>query len=252
MFLYGIAQMTRDAMNLGYEGCQSEDIVNVRKTMAEGHANVPFLKIYALMSDGGADVPEHNLVASIVWYNNNCAGTAKEKVDGVAVNNEDFPKYGSKQEKMNYLTNLAKISLKAGNDLLTHYSLGWHWFEAGNVTFSGVTKNVVKHMIDIFNSTDMQTAYVLGDVILDRLQKGFDGTAATPPHVGGDNYYSYSTSQGKDTYFTLYLSRIEDLSNCPTTFFPRPECDGVMGWDVVGYQTEARMWEQVNMHSVYM
>lgn len=68
--------------------------------------------------------------------------------------------------------------MKAGNDLLTHYSLGWHWFEAGNVTFSGVTKNVVKHMIDIFNSTDMQTAYVLGDVILDRLQKGFDGTAA--------------------------------------------------------------------------
>ena len=62
------------------------------------------------MSDGGADVPEHNLVTSIVWYNNNCAGTAKEKVDGVAVNNEDFPKYGSKQEKMNYLTNLAKIS----------------------------------------------------------------------------------------------------------------------------------------------
>ena len=43
--MYGIAQMTRDAMNLGYEGCQSEDIVNVRKTMAEGHANVPFLKV---------------------------------------------------------------------------------------------------------------------------------------------------------------------------------------------------------------
>ena len=62
------------------------------------------------MSDGGADVPEHNLVLSIVWYNENCAITANEKVDGVAVNNEDFPKYGSEQEKVNYLTNLAKIS----------------------------------------------------------------------------------------------------------------------------------------------
>ena len=107
-----------------------------------------------------------------------------------------FPKHGLEQEKVNYLTNLAKIGRyqlgnvclnglfyatlgsKAGSELLTHYSLGWHWFEAGDVTFNGVNKNVVKHMIDMFNSTDIQTAYVLGDVMLERLQKGFDGTAA--------------------------------------------------------------------------
>ena len=32
------------------------------------------------------------------------------------------------------------------------------------------------HMIDIFDSIDMQTAYVLGDIIVDRMQKGFNGT----------------------------------------------------------------------------
>ena len=73
----------------------------------------------------------------------------------------------------------------------------------------------------------------------------------SPPDIGGDNYYTYSTSHGKSSYFTLYLSRIEDLSNCPTTFFPRTECDGVMGWDVVSHQTEAKMWEQVGVTTQY-
>ena len=62
--------------------------------------------------------------------------------------------------------------------MLTHFSISWNWFEAGDVTFNGVRKNVVKHMIDLFNSTDLQTAYILGSVMLDRLQKGFHGTAA--------------------------------------------------------------------------
>ena len=67
----------------------------------------------------------------------------------------------------------------------------------------------------------------------------------TPAVPGGLHYYSYSEAQGKVTYFTLYLSRIESLGYCPTTFFPRTECDGTMGWDVLSYQTEAKMWEQV-------
>ena len=66
-------------------------------------------KIYALLSEGGIDVPEQHIVPSIVWYNQNCAQNKQEKVDGVAVNNENFPKYGTKKEKRGYLRNLKKI-----------------------------------------------------------------------------------------------------------------------------------------------
>ena len=45
LLLYGIAQITRDAMELGYEGCQLNDILYVRETIAEGHARVAFLKV---------------------------------------------------------------------------------------------------------------------------------------------------------------------------------------------------------------
>ena len=62
--------------------------------------------------------------------------------------------------------------------------------------------------------------------------------------MGGDNYFTYSKANGKETFFTLYLSK---TLPCQTTFFPRPECDGQMGWDVVSYQTEAKMWEEVEV-----
>ena len=64
---------------------------------------------------------------------------------------------------------------KAGSELRSHYSVGWHWFKAGDVTFNGETKNVVQHMIDMFDSTDMHTAYIMGRIMVDWLQKGFNG-----------------------------------------------------------------------------
>ena len=50
-------------------------------------------------------------------------------------------------------------------------------------------------------------------------------------------------------YTTLYLNKDPSgdpsLANCRTAFFPWPECDGVGGWDVLEYQTEQKMWEEV-------
>ena len=71
------------------------------------------MQIFALVSEGGEAVPEQELVPGIVWYNAECAATEREKIDGVAVNNEDFTtilqEHGSEQRKVAYLTNLAKI-----------------------------------------------------------------------------------------------------------------------------------------------
>ena len=71
------------------------------------------VQIFALVSEGGEEVPEQELVPSLVWYNDKCAAADREKIDGVAVNNEDFTtilqEHGSEQRKVAYLTNLANI-----------------------------------------------------------------------------------------------------------------------------------------------
>ena len=131
----------------GSAGCARDDVVNIRDTLREGHQRVEdiqveyFFKshtfktqIYALLSDGGEDAPEHKRMASLLWYNRNCvntydektygvtffniffsqrynricAKTPDEKIDGVAVNNENYPK-GTAEEKVAFLTNLSKI-----------------------------------------------------------------------------------------------------------------------------------------------
>ena len=61
------------------------------------------MQIFALVSEGGEAVPEQELVPGIVWYNDECAATEREKIDGVAVNNEDFTtilqQHGSEQSE---------------------------------------------------------------------------------------------------------------------------------------------------------
>jgi len=247
LLLYGIGEMTKAAME-GSSKCESDDISLIRSTMAEGHSAVENLQIYALLSWGGKTVPEQDLVPSLVWYNQECAQNNMERLDGVAVNNEDFDKYGSQQEKLEYLENLSKIAVNAGSELKTHYSVGWHWFTGGNLTFNGATKNVLMHMIDIFDSIDVQTAYIRGHIMVDRLQKDLNGQQSTPPAPEGLTVWSYSQSQGKVLYTTLYLNKAPgtSLSDCRTHFFPMPGCDGVGGWDVLPYQTEDRMWEEVD------
>jgi len=224
LLLYGMGEMIDSAMK--GEGCESVDISLIRTTLAEGHSAVANLEIYALLSWGESTVPEQHLVPGLVWYNQNCAKNTFEKLDGVAAEN-------------------------AGSELKTHYSVSWNWFTAGDVTFNSKTQNVLKHMIDIFDSIDMQTAYVLGHIIVDRLQKGFDGSLSTPADPNVPNSWSYSQSQNKTLYSTLYLNKDPsgDLVNCPTAFFPWPECKGRPSWDVLESQTEDKMWEQVDSAS---
>lgn len=44
--------------------------------------------------------------------------------------------------------------------LLTHYSVSWHWGRCGStqklITYNGKTQVAVRHMIDIFDSLDVQ------------------------------------------------------------------------------------------------
>lgn len=92
---------------------------------------------------------------------------ANEKCDGVAVNNEAYASikcHSGQSEQTRYLQNLNMIKTEAMKQvhghLLTHYSVSWHWGRCGStqklITYNGKTQVAVRHMIDIFDSLDVQ------------------------------------------------------------------------------------------------
>ncbi|KAH3877260.1 hypothetical protein DPMN_001122, partial [Dreissena polymorpha] len=127
---------------------------------------VPNLKIYGLYAVSDIEVTERQLVQYIVYYNDQCARNISERFDGVAINNEAYAgiKCGSDAERILYLERLREITSEAGKQthgrLLTHYSMSWHWGQChgapSNITWNGHTYDVSHHMIDIFDSTDVQ------------------------------------------------------------------------------------------------
>ena len=72
------------------------------------------------------------------------------------------------------------LASKAGSDLKTHFSVSWNWFwwKPRNLELNGTRKNALQHLIDMFDSTDIQTAYVTAEQMVARMQKGFNGTNA--------------------------------------------------------------------------
>lgn len=94
-------------------------------------------------------------------------GSNAEKFDGVAVNNEAYNKVKSSEDVSIvtlYLDRLQEVHLQARKQvrdrLLTHYSIGWHWGRRNGETqiipWRGKSVDVLHHMIDIFDSIDVQ------------------------------------------------------------------------------------------------
>ena len=134
------------------------------------------------------------------------------------------------------------LATNAGDELKTHYSIGWHWYKnddgvAIEVDFGGM-KNVIQHIIDIFDSVDVQVATVKQSTMICRLQKNFvssDCDGAVEP-----NLWSYSQYKNKKMFALLYTNK-GGSSSCSTHFFPKPDCTAA--WTL--YHTELAMWNQV-------
>ena len=98
-------------------------------------------------------------------------GSPYERLDGVATKNDAYNiiKCSNDETRTRYLENLRNIILEAGKQgngkLLAHYSVGWDWGlcngSINNVTWNGRTQSVNHHMIDIFDSIDIQVQYLL-------------------------------------------------------------------------------------------
>ncbi|XP_055996266.1 uncharacterized protein LOC125645608 isoform X3 [Ostrea edulis] len=195
--------------------CESSGVHLLRKALSEGHEQVPGLKIYALFAVSDEYVSERLLVPYVVWYNDHCARSNAEKFDGVAVNNEAYNKVKSSGDVSIvtlYLDRLQEVHLQARKQvrdrLLTHYSIGWHWGRRNGETqiipWRGKSVDVLHHMIDIFDSIDVQVASTKFPTIKDRM------------HIAG---LDYASTLGKQIYATLYTNKA-DSGLCHTSFFP--------------------------------
>lgn len=225
IFLADVHHKLRDGFRSG--SCQSSGIQTIKQTLRDGHHHVQGLKIYALFAVSDIAVSEKDLVPYVVWYNDNCAA-ANERFDGVAVNNEAYAPIKCQDgdtEQLKYLANLKAIKTEAlkqqNGRLLTHYSVSWHWGRCGGtqkmMTFDGKTQDAVHHMMDIFDSIDVQVGYITFPAISDRLK------------LAG---YQHALNTGKEIFVTLYTNKGDP---CQTTFFPT-QCSK-------GNHTEAGMFD---------
>ncbi|XP_064645424.1 uncharacterized protein LOC135498856 [Lineus longissimus] len=211
------------------DDCSDTGVTEVKAMLLEGHLTVPALKIYALFAASDEIVSERTYIKYVVWYNDQCAGNANERFDGVAVNNEAFNKSGSDAEQTSYLDKLQEIQTEAQKQvsgrLWTHYSIGWHWGLTRDnkadrlVSWNGVTQKVSEHMIDIFDHVDAQVGYTRFPEIADRVRKA--GLA-------------HARRTGKKMFASFYTEKNDGVL-CVSTFYPQP-CQ----W---GEKTESAMFE---------
>ena len=84
------------------------------------------------------------------------------------MNNEHFEniKYDSVAVQITYLNNLdafvTTASTQVTGSLFTHYSIPWSWgvVNGTSVSFNNKENTAVRHMIDIFDSTDVQVRLI--------------------------------------------------------------------------------------------
>ncbi|XP_053382880.1 uncharacterized protein LOC123540279 isoform X2 [Mercenaria mercenaria] len=208
----------RNNLKAAYDtgNCETTEIAIVKEMLREGHTQVPNLKIYGLYAASDIDVSEKDMVKYIVYYNDFCAESSVERFDGVAVNNEAYAgiKCGDLSDRLLYLDNLQKIVTEARKQvngiLLTHFSVGWHWGQcdgsASLMTWNGTTSDVNHHMIDIFDSIDVQVGYITYPAVSERMI-----TAG----------YEHALALNKPIFTTLYTN---PATPCQTTFFPDDSC----------------------------
>jgi len=205
----------RHRLEAGYPGdCSHPDVELVRNMLRDGHCKAPHAGLYALFSTGNPDVSEQFHVPFVVWYNDTCASGPNERFDGVAVNNEAWNdiKCTTPTAEQAYLDDLQAVAdaaeLQINGTLATHYSIGWKWSFCGateaSVDWDGTIQPATHHMIDIFDSVDVQVAWVAPETAADRAL-----TAG----------YAHAVGQGKPFHV---LSFTNTRDPCTTTHFPEP------------------------------
>ncbi|KAL5013216.1 hypothetical protein ScPMuIL_007486 [Solemya velum] len=212
VYLSGTHDILKTAYKLNNPAYAGMDIV--RQTVREGHEQVPGLNIFALYAASDLPVTEQKQVRYVVWYNDVCAVNGAERFDGFAVNNEAYSqiKNADNATQAAYLDNLMNIVVAARKQvhghLPVHYSIGWHWGQREGspniIHWQRKSQQSTMHMIDIFDSVDVQVGWTSFPLITQRMK------------MAG---YDYAVQKGKPIYVTVYTDKPKE-PNRLLSFFP--------------------------------
>lgn len=189
------------------------------------------ISVYALFAVDDAAFSETYMARYPNLFNQNC-GDDSVYFDGVAVNNEYFSDIKACNETTDennvnvaeqqvYLDNL-QLAVHNAFPLPLHYSVSWNWdcCSCSSATYrtrellwpaaNGVMQPVLKHMLDIVDSVDVQVAYNLPSVMADRSSKAYQYW------LEGD----HSSSETSKVYVLAYTN---PNSLCQLSFSPHTE-----------------------------
>jgi hypothetical protein len=234
----------------GLLDCSHSNVLAIKEMLRDGHCAVPGVTIYALLAVNDPGVSEQNHVKYVVSYNDNCAGAPNARFDGIAVNNEAWGVGTSRimcagpDAEQAYLDDLQAVAdaadLQVNGSLATHYSIGFHWNRGRHpgdgdcpndgpnpphlVNWQGGNQPATHHMVDIFDSVDVQVATV---------------NATDAARRAREAGYEYALGLGKPFYVLSFTNKGADTDAyiCTTRHFPDTRCGAG------GPQTEDDMME---------
>jgi len=230
------SRIENDRKSSSTSSCDPELII----TLTEAHQRG--ISVYALFAVSDADFSETYMASYPKKFNEVC-GTDLAYFDGVAVNNEHFSKVKGCDDEVDVAKQtiiLEKLNLTVVNadPLPVHFSVSWNWdccscssssYERRNLTFDGITKGALEHMINIVDSVDVQVSYNVPSTMT---------TRATLP-------YTYWTNkvEKSDTSALYVLAYTNPNSLCQLSFSPHAKgSDTAKDTCTKGVRTEAGMY----------
>ena len=130
-----------------------------------------FIKFHAWAnSHDNSPYPVTGPLICTVYMNRSLSflGSLSERFDGISAYDTTYDDIKCKKagKRTLYLDNVQNLKAHAKKQqhgtLLTHYSVGWDWGQCNgrisNITWRGKTQNVIYHVIDIFDSINVQVA----------------------------------------------------------------------------------------------
>jgi hypothetical protein len=193
------------------------------QTLKEAHQRG--IEVYALFAVSDGAFSEQNMASYAHEFNIACGSNDNfVSFDGVAVNNEHFSTIKTcndpvaEQAQLQLLDDLSTTVANA-LPLPLHFSVSWNWdccncsfyynganYVSRNLDWNGSVKTALEHMIHIVDSVDVQVAYNLNHVMLER----------------SNNPYQYWQDAAKNTSTTkIYILAYTDpVDPCQLSFSP--------------------------------
>lgn len=167
------------------DGLNADEVCDPNLSILLREAHDRGIAVYALFSASNEEFSEQRYARYPNQFNENC-GDDEVYFDGVAVNNEYF----SKIKKCNNETDVNDINVEAqqthldrlqstvenASPLPVHFSVSWNWdcCSCSSDTYAtrellwpvnnGVTQSVLKHMVEVVDSVDVQGMFKLQSV----------------------------------------------------------------------------------------